>query len=259
MTPENHPHDSRKTQIIKPYLHGQDVERWHAPWTGLWMIFARRGIEVHRYPSVLRHLERFRQRLEPKPDDWRPAVPDEKWSGRKEGTYAWYEIQDSVEYWKESDKPKIIYQAIQYYASYARDDSGLLLSNKAFFLPIDSPSLLAALNSPLGWWVSWRHFLHMKDEALSNDGVKIATFPVAMGLRSREDQLDKAVSETISLVHNVRRATGRYRIGCVTSLVSKGRAERWPNLTSSMPTASSRRLAPHYRKAASGQPPVLLG
>ena len=196
--------DPACAEIIKPYLRGQDIERWHAPWTGLWMIFARRGIEIDRYPSVKRHLERFRQQLEPKPNDWKPKASNEEWGGRKEGSYAWYEIQDSVEYWTEFDKPKIVYQAIQFYASYALDESGLLLSNKVFFLPTDNSTLLAALNSPLGWWVSWRHFLHMKDEALSNDGVKIATFPIATRLKSKADQIDATTSEVIALVQKVR-------------------------------------------------------
>lgn len=97
-------------EIIKPYLRGQDIDRWYAPWNGLWMIFARRGIEIDQYPSVKRHLEGFRKQLEPKPEDWRPTKSDGKWPGRKEGTYAWYEVQDAVDYWFEFEKPKIIYQ-----------------------------------------------------------------------------------------------------------------------------------------------------
>jgi hypothetical protein len=38
--------DPAGVEIIKPYLRGQDIERWDAPWTGLWMIFTRRGIEM---------------------------------------------------------------------------------------------------------------------------------------------------------------------------------------------------------------------
>jgi hypothetical protein len=61
--------DPRCAEVIKPYLRGQDVERWHAPWSGLWMIFARRGIDIQSYPSVLRHLAAYRDRLEPRPAD----------------------------------------------------------------------------------------------------------------------------------------------------------------------------------------------
>ncbi len=102
--------DPRCAEIIKPYLRGQDIERWHAPWNGLWMILARRGIDIDLFPSVRAHLEKFRLRLEPKPEDWQPKRPNEVWSGRKEGAYAWYEIQDTVDYWEEFLKPKVIYK-----------------------------------------------------------------------------------------------------------------------------------------------------
>ncbi len=42
--------DPLSADIIKPYLRGQDVQRWSANWAGLWMIFARRGIDIQRYP-----------------------------------------------------------------------------------------------------------------------------------------------------------------------------------------------------------------
>jgi hypothetical protein len=182
--------DPASEEIIRPYLRGQDIDRWYAAWNGLWMIFARRGIEIDKYPAIKRHLETYRPRLEPKPADWKPKVPNEKWAGRKEGLYQWYEIQDSTEYWREFAEPKIVYQAIQFYPSYMLDTEGLLLSNKAFFIPTDDCVLLAVLNSPLGWWIAWRHFLHMKDEALSNDGERLSLFPLNASLAaSRSDFL----------------------------------------------------------------------
>ena len=38
--------------------------------------------------------------------------------GRKPGAYLWYEIQDPIEYWQEFDKPKIVYQEIQFHSSF---------------------------------------------------------------------------------------------------------------------------------------------
>lgn len=38
--------DPTAIEIIKPYLRGQDIERWVPDWAGLWMIFARRGIRI---------------------------------------------------------------------------------------------------------------------------------------------------------------------------------------------------------------------
>ncbi|MBL8564325.1 MAG: Eco57I restriction-modification methylase domain-containing protein [Hyphomicrobiaceae bacterium] len=170
---------SRAATIIKPFVRGQDVSRWRPNWQGLWMIFTRRGIDIDAYPSVKRHLSRFREQLEPKPTDWQPATAGGKWSGRKEGTYAWYEIQDAIDYWQEFSKPKIIYQEIQFHPAYAYDEKGLFSNNKTFILTTDEPSLLTILNSPLMWWFNWRFLPHMKDEALSPMGFKMEHLPIA--------------------------------------------------------------------------------
>ena len=77
--------DPTCAEIIKPYLRGQDIERWYAPWQGLWMIFARRGIEIEKYPSVLAHLQQYREQLEPRPEDWQGD--SRGWLGRKPGNY----------------------------------------------------------------------------------------------------------------------------------------------------------------------------
>lgn len=176
--------DSKCAEIIKPFLKGKDVDRWQKKWRNSFIIFSKRGINIEQYPSILLHLGTFANQLTPKPTGWTSSYQGEVWEGRKPGAYAWYELQDSVDYWNLFEGEKIIYQAIQYHPNYTIDSSGFFLNNKAFFIPTNDTSLLAVLNSPLGWWVSWRHFSHMKDEALSNDGVKIANFPVVNILKA---------------------------------------------------------------------------
>ena len=171
--------DRRASEVIKPYLRGQDVRRWSASWQGLWMIFARRGIDIESYPSIWRHLSSHRTQLEPRPSEWQPASAGQKWSGRKEGSYAWYEIQDAVDYWQEFSKPKIVYQEIQFHPAYAFDNQGIFSNNKTFILTGERPELLATLNSPLLWWHNWRYLPHMKDEALSPMGFKMEQLPIA--------------------------------------------------------------------------------
>jgi hypothetical protein len=171
--------DANAASIIKPFLRGEDIRRWVSGCNKLWIIFARRGIEISQYPSVERHLQTFRKRLEPRPTDWRPTVAQPKWPGRKPGNYEWYEIQDSVEYHLVFDAPKIIYQAIQFHPRYSIDNTGAFTSNKTFVISGARPEVAAILNSPLLWWYSWRHFVHMKDEALSNDGFKMETLPIS--------------------------------------------------------------------------------
>jgi hypothetical protein len=187
--------DSRSEEILKPYLRGQDVRRWRAEWGGKWMIFARRGIQIERYPAILRHLEQHREGLEPKPAEWSGTA----WPGRKAGNYAWYEIQDSVEYWELFDRPKIVYQEIQFHPAYCIDEAGLLANNKVFFVPVRDPYLLAVLNSPLLWWHNWRYLVHLKDEALTPTGYKMDQLPVAPPSDELRQQVEDRVARALAI------------------------------------------------------------
>jgi hypothetical protein len=196
--------DPNAAKTIKPFLRGQDVDRWQSEWAGLWMIFARRGIEIDAYPGIKEHLSRFRRELEPKPADW----TGEKWPGRKAGSYQWFEIQDPIEYWKEFEKPKIVYQEIQFHPSYALDMAGQYGNNKTFFIACDDLYLLAVLNSPLIWWHNWRYLPHMKDEALSPVGFLMESLPVAQPTNCIRARTEKTVGRLIEITQG-QQATRR--------------------------------------------------
>lgn len=187
--------DPRSAQIIKPYLRGQDVDRWSADWDRRYMIFARRGVEISGFPSVLNHLAAFREGLEPRPRDWTGS----DWKGRKPGSYAWYEIQDSVDYFELFARPKVVYQVIQYHPRFSFDKSGAFTNDKAFFIPDPSMWLLAVLNSPLMWWHNFRYLPHMKDEALTPIGVMMESVPIAPPSRIGADLADQLVPEIVKL------------------------------------------------------------
>ncbi len=189
--------DGTAADVIRPYLRGQDITRWHSGWDGQWMIFARRGIDINAYPSIKKHLERFRSALEPKPKNWSGG----DWPGRKPGPYQWYEIQDSIGYWREFDKPKISYQVIQFHPSYALDREGFLGNDKTFFLPIDDAYLLAVLNSPLMWWHNWRTLTHLKDEALSPLGYMMEQLPIAQPTDQIQGEAEIAVGRLVEIAH----------------------------------------------------------
>jgi hypothetical protein len=191
--------DPNCAEIIKPYLRGQDVDRWQASWEGLWMIFARRGIDIDHYRPVLRHLEGYRKQLEPKPSGWAPVKESDDWPGRKEGSYKWFEIQDATDYWQEFLKPKIIYQEIQYFPCYALDRDGRFGNNKTFIIPVEDMALLAVLNSPIMWWHNWRYLPHMKDEALSPMGYRMEQLPIPILSDSQRAEITPRVELLLTL------------------------------------------------------------
>ncbi len=81
----------------------------------------------------------------PKPNGW----TGENWQGRKPGPYKWYEIQDTVAYYKEFEGPKIVYAEIATKGQFWLDDNGFYCDTTAYILGSDSRYLLGILNSRL--------------------------------------------------------------------------------------------------------------
>ncbi len=96
--------DAKSNELIKPFLEGKDLKKWHAQPRDLWLIFTRRGTDIEQYPAIKQHLEQFKTQLMPKPKDWQG-----NWEGRKAGPYQWWEIQDTIAYHEEFNKVKILY------------------------------------------------------------------------------------------------------------------------------------------------------
>ncbi len=140
--------DHNCKEIIKPYLLGRDVQRYRFNYQGKYLIFSRRGIDIKKYPSIKNHLANFKEQLMPRPKDWQG-----EWKGRKAGTYQWYEIQDSTEYYAEFEKPKIIAPAIVQKATFTYDTDGFYSNDKTSIIPSGDLFLLGILNSKISDFV----------------------------------------------------------------------------------------------------------
>jgi type I restriction-modification system DNA methylase subunit len=140
--------DPNCKEIIKPYLLGRDVQRYRFDYPDKYLIFARRGIDIKKYPSIERHLSGFKEQLMPRPKGWQG-----EWKGRKPGTYQWYEIQDPIEYYAEFHRPKIIAPAIVQKATFAYDTEGFFSNDKTSIIPSNDLFLLGILNSGISDFV----------------------------------------------------------------------------------------------------------
>ncbi len=133
----------RSAEIVKPFLAGRDIKRYQPLIANKHLIFTRRGIEIHKYPAIINYLSNFKQRLLPGPKDWKGGI----WQGRKPGAYQWYEIQDTIDYHAEFEKPKIIVPAIVKSASYAFDTEGFYSNDKTCIIPTEDKYLLGLMGS----------------------------------------------------------------------------------------------------------------
>lgn len=104
---------------IKPLLRGRDIKRFTTHYNGQYLIFIRRNDDVSNLKNLLEYLNGYKERLDPKPVDWKPLRNGEKWKGRKSGPYKWYEIQDNVAYFKDFERIKIVWLVLSDKATFA--------------------------------------------------------------------------------------------------------------------------------------------
>jgi len=135
--------DPKSNEIIKPFLIGRNVKRYKFENDNLFLIFSRRGINIKKYPAILNYLSQFKEKLMPKPKNWK----GKDWKGRKPGPYQWYEIQDSIDYYLEFEKEKIIYPNICKRPEFTLDVDGFYTNQKCFIISKNDKYLLGILNS----------------------------------------------------------------------------------------------------------------
>jgi hypothetical protein len=141
------------------------------------------------YPGLHAHLKPFEDALRKRQD-----------KGRH-----WWELR-ACAYWGEFDKPKLMYQEIQFHPWYALDGTGSLGNNKTFFLAVGDLYLLALLNSPLTWWHNYRYLPHMKDEAVTPVAFLIEKLPVAAPSEIARQEIEEAVRRLIEITGTHRSA-----------------------------------------------------
>lgn len=195
--------DPDSAPLLKPYLRGQDIERWQPEWAGLWMI-ALKSSGDHPWPwadlgdqaeagfaaacpGVYQHLLPFKDALIRRQDQGR----------------FWWELR-SCAYWDEFDKPKIVYQEIQFHSSYSFEPRGRLGNNKTFFIVSEDHYLLGVLNSPLMWWHNWRYLPHMKDEALSPVGFLMESLPIAPPRDQQRSETETTVDRLLTITETIQ-------------------------------------------------------
>ncbi len=159
--------------IIKPFLAGRDVKRNTIEFQDSYIIFTRRGIEIEKFPAVLSYLSQFKLQLEPKPKGWKG-----NWPGRKSGSYQWYEIQDSIEYFKEFEKPKIIYPNICKSPQFCLDRKGYYTNQKCFIIPLDDNYLLSVLNSRIMFFFFKMNLPKLRGDYFEPGYIHLRKFPI---------------------------------------------------------------------------------
>lgn len=181
--------DPRCAPLIRPYLRGQDIDRWWSPPSGLHMIMLKSSSD-HRWPwadapdetEAERRFKATHPSLHAHMKKWESFVDSDtrKTQGlrhREDQGRFWWELR-SCAYYDVFDKPKVLYVDIMWSASFLQDTTGRVTNNTCYFVPAHDPWLTSVLNAPIGWWFAWRRAQHGKDEALRYFTSFVEGYPV---------------------------------------------------------------------------------
>ena len=153
----------RTEELIRPILRGRDIKRYEYSWADLYLIatFPARHYDIEQYPAVKAYLLSFAEDyLRKNGCEWVVAdyladycrqklsqtgkfivingtelsISGKKEKARKKTSNKWFETQDSISYWEDFDKPKIVYPETTQGAYFAFDDKGFYIDKTCFIL-----------------------------------------------------------------------------------------------------------------------------
>ena len=146
--------NANSAKLLKPFLRGRDVKRWHAEFAGQYLVKIESS-ENQKHPwsgKPEAEAERIFAKAYPAIHAFMQA------EGRRakliaradQGKYYW-ELR-SCAYWQEFDQPKVIFGRFMDHATYVYDDTGFYHNDALYFAAGATPYVAAILNSSINWW-----------------------------------------------------------------------------------------------------------
>jgi hypothetical protein len=119
--------DPKSEEIIRPILRGRDIKRYSYEFADLYLIttFPSLKIDIEEYPAVKAHLLSFGYD--------RLKQTGEK-GARKKTNNKWFETQDSIAYWEDFNRQKIMYSEIVKEPQFYLDNAGEFFPEATTFI-----------------------------------------------------------------------------------------------------------------------------
>ena len=189
---------AKTAELIRPILRGRDIKRYGYNWADLWLIatFPSRHYDIEDYPAVKNHLLLYgKERLEQTGKKY--IINEEEIKARKKTSNKWFETQDSISYWEDFNKPKIVWKRVGSILRFCYNNNGALgLDSTCFATGNNIEFICCVLNSPMG------HYL-LKDAPKTGTGDLLisvqAVEPIKVPIITKEQNsiFEEALKELI--------------------------------------------------------------
>ena len=209
----------RTAELIRPILRGRDIKRYGYEWANLYLIatFPARHYDIEKYPAVKKYLLSFAyDYLLANGNDWvansylsefckqklaqtgqyvtinGKYILDDKGNrekSRKKTSNKWFETQDSISYWEDFSKPKIVYMEIQTdnpnegypFPCFSYDERCSVALNTAYIMSsttIDVRFILGVLNSSVGRMIARLYVTQLQERQYRMLAQYLSRFPI---------------------------------------------------------------------------------
>ena len=200
--------DPKSEEIIKPMVRGRDIAAYEiTDYEFLIGTFPTLKLNIEDYPAIKEHLLSFGyDRLKQTGDS----------GARKKTSGQWFETQDSIGYFKEFAKPKIIYPNMTSVFPFMYDESGILGNQKSFILTTqnDSVSLLyltALFNSSLAKLWIWYNCPELQGGTREISKVYFEHFPIPKANAEQVSMMEQFVRVRIAYNNDLQLIVGKFQ------------------------------------------------
>ena len=187
--------DPKSAEIIRPILRGRDIKRYSYEFAELYIIatFPSLKIDIEAYPAVKQHLLSFgHDRLKQTGEI----------GARKKTNNKWFETQDSISYWEDFYKQKIVWGNLNLKASYTFADAGVYINAPCPLIVPASKYLLAVLNSKLADY-------YIRSLGVTRNGgyfeykpMFVEKLPVPVITKEKKDLIEDRITKIIDVNYN---------------------------------------------------------
>ena len=167
--------ERKKTdELIRPILRGRDIKRYGYEFADLYIIttFPSLKIDIELYPAVKQHLLSFGYD--------RLKQTGEK-GARKKTNNKWFETQDSIGYWEDFFKQKIVYPDISEKLNFQIVEGEIYFNNTIYFITSKTENLdylLKFLNSNLIDWYYKTLSVQLGEKAVRMFTIYVLNIPI---------------------------------------------------------------------------------
>ena len=186
--------DSKSAEIIRPLLRGRDIKRYGYQFADLYLIttFPSLKINIDQYPAVKQHLMDF---------GYDRLKQTGETGSRKKTNNQWFETQDSISYWEDFYKQKIIWKIIGNQMAFSIDSNEYVVNNACYILTGSYLEyLLSVLNSNVIKWYSY--ITNMNKTGVGDvqvGGQNVNLFPIPLLSDFEQEPFIKLVEQSLKL------------------------------------------------------------